>query len=104
MKRNQNQWNKFMSVTKSDVEHIAKLAKLEIREDEINEESYSMGKDEGYDEGKEGAESKLGEFRDKLHSMLENEVKVMRLDIDKIIEVFQEKVVDEAHDIERDLE
>ncbi|MCF6271393.1 MAG: Asp-tRNA(Asn)/Glu-tRNA(Gln) amidotransferase subunit GatC [Melioribacteraceae bacterium] len=26
-----------MSVTKNDVEHIAKLAKLEIKEDEINE-------------------------------------------------------------------
>ena len=33
-----------MSVTKSDVEHIAKLAKLEIREDEINKFTSQFNK------------------------------------------------------------
>ncbi len=33
-----------MSVTKNDVEHIAKLAKLEIKEDEINEFTSQLNK------------------------------------------------------------
>ena len=33
-----------MSVTKNDVEHIAKLAKLEIKEDEINDFTTQLNK------------------------------------------------------------
>ncbi len=50
-----------MSVTKSDVEHIAKLAKLEIKEDEITEFTSQF--------------NKVLEYVDKLNELDTNNVK-----------------------------